>query len=268
MLFRSKIWMRCEACTPLSSIVYGGDNMQIQRSLEMEEMFYDALRDEPRKPRQISQFDVNRCPLRAYYRRLGNAVPCDNELARALGSLHHEILEKLKGHVKEKWVHWNGILMRLDMFGEAPVEIKTTRAQPCGETPHDSYIEQVKSYCVATDKDHGFLIIVYLIEAVAEAYRLDFTPEELAAKANAMIYAKELIEQSLDAKDPSLLVATSPLYGWECGRCEYRDGCAKLKPAISTSTPPEEAKPAEVLASTPPEEAKPAPAPKEDPDGT
>ena len=100
------------------------------------------------------------------------------------------------------------------------------------ERPHDSYVDQVKTYCVATDKDHGFLIVVYLIEAAARAYRLDFTPEELNAKAEEMMAMKALIEKSLDAEDPYLLTALSPKYGWECVRCEYREGCVKMiKPA-------------------------------------
>jgi CRISPR/Cas system-associated exonuclease Cas4 (RecB family) len=143
-----------------------------------------------------------------------------------IGRSHHDMLECLKGFFKEQSITKWGIYGTIDMLGEMPVEIKSTRVKPMsygGINPY--YIKQLGFYCVLAGSKKGKLIIFYVIEPTIYSYDVEFTDEEIEAYRLEMIDKAERLRKALETGDVSLLEGTN--WSWECDGCSYRIFCKK-----------------------------------------
>lgn len=222
--------------------------MKATRDEEVERRFAEALLQAGKRERNgIHQSDVGGyCLAKAVWRRMDFASEADvkSEIVKAVGRGQHEILEALKGYVREAEVEWNGITFTIDLLGEELIEIKTTRSylkrdKETGEEDptsslRESYIAQLRNYCVATGRKSGILYVVHITGNVAgRAYRIEFTDEELREAAEAMLRRKAVLEECLELikkgrkieEVAAKLAPFSPGYDFECGNCEFKKAC-------------------------------------------
>lgn len=105
----------------------------------------------------------------------------------------------------------------------SPHEFKTTRLSLGKRLITDSqhYIEQVASYCLGLDADHGLLTVVYINgnykppKPTIRTYDLEFTSDELVRWRDELGFRAACL---LDMSRPPALPCHRT---WECGYCPY-----------------------------------------------
>jgi CRISPR/Cas system-associated exonuclease Cas4 (RecB family) len=137
------------------------------------------------------------------------------------GSRRHEALQFLSGLQCEVSVQKHGIRGRLDMLGDVPIEVKTTRASKRGDVP-PHYLRQCAYYCVLTGKDTCALVTQYVVEGCFQFQKLIFTREELRSYEEELLANLYLFQGALTRKDCRGLPAGE---SWQCRSCEYSKDC-------------------------------------------
>jgi CRISPR/Cas system-associated exonuclease Cas4 (RecB family) len=140
------------------------------------------------------------------------------------GRGHHQILECIRGYLKEQEVIRWGIYGRLDMFGDFPVEIKTTRAPPSLGIPKH-WLKQLGFYCLLTGKKAGKLIVFFINVPEIRVFHVEFDDDELEAWKLELIDRAERLREALKTGNIEVLEGTN--YDWECSECEYQFMCKK-----------------------------------------
>jgi CRISPR/Cas system-associated exonuclease Cas4 (RecB family) len=107
------------------------------------------------------------------------------------------------------------------MLGDAPVEVKSTRAFNRGEVP-SHYLRQCAYYCVLTGKNSCTLITQHIIEGCFLFQKLTFSPHELQLYERQLVENRCLLEEALTKRDCSRLPTGE---SWQCKSCEYREDC-------------------------------------------
>lgn len=163
------------------------------------------------------------CLRKAYWRRVKPRLFSERQLGYFIdGSRRHEALQFLSGLQCEVSVEKHGVRGRLDMLGDVPIEVKTTRAsKQSGVPPH--YLRQCAYYCVLTGKDTCALVTQYVVEGCFRFQKLVFTREELRLYEEGLLENLHLLQTALARKDCRSLPAGE---SWQCMNCEYSNDCA------------------------------------------
>jgi hypothetical protein len=131
----------------------------------------------------------------------------------------------------EQFVEWDGIVGKIDIYEDVPVEVKTTGALPDDPAQvRSSYIDQLGMYCAITRVASGRLLVYRRNQfgrtPELRAYRVGF--HDLDALRTEMVRRRALFQAALEAHDPASL----PCCEWHGRGCDYEQicGCAEAPP--------------------------------------
>lgn len=190
----------------------------------------------PSRRRRISVTDLLN-PRHSYFKRLHPEIVPTLKQQQFMwsGSGFHDDFQRAvsKEEYVEQFVEWEGVVGKIDIYENYPLELKTTgRSFDPVDLPglRPSYIEQVGMYCAMTGHDRGHLVI-YSRDAkngggALRAYELFFTDVE-AIRAEIR-RRRDLLTAALERNDPSALPRCTR-YGYGC---EYESlcDCARAPP--------------------------------------
>lgn len=178
------------------------------------------------KRRRISVTDLVN-PRKTFFSRLHPEVQPSPDRAQAMmaGTGFHNEFERAVSteEFAEQLVEFEGIVGKIDIYENVPVELKTTRALRGGSDaiyPH--FIDQLGMYAVMTARHTGHLLIYgrgeFGRQPELRAYTLTFG--DVGAVRDEMIRRRDLLARALETEDPTGL----PRCTW-FGRCEYEEIC-------------------------------------------
>ncbi|MGH2403509.1 MAG: hypothetical protein ACRDGN_03500 [bacterium] len=182
-------------------------------------------------------------PRQAYFQRMRPDVqPAPDRLqAMMAGTGFHDVFERAMSTEEfvEQLVEFEGIVGKIDIFEQAPVELKTTM----GSMPSDilatraSHAEQLAMYCVMVGKPAGHLVYYQRAEygrtPALRAFDLEVTDPDPIARE--MVRRRDLLREALDRRDPTGL----PRCEWAGRGCDYEAicGCETAAPLTRMATP-------------------------------
>lgn len=124
----------------------------------------------------------------------------------------------------EQFVEFEGIVGKIDIYEDIPVELKTTSTLPDAlSAARPSYIDQLGMYCTMAGRSSGRLFI-YRRELFGRApefraFRVEF--RSLEGIRSEMLRRRDLFQRALDSKDPTPLVRCE----WYERNCDYLQIC-------------------------------------------
>ena len=177
--------------------------------------------------RRISVTDLVN-PRQAFFRRTRPEIQPTPERVQAMlsGTGFHDLFGKTVSSEEfvEQFVEMQGIVGKIDVYQDIPIELKTTSF-----VPHDigasrpAYIDQLGMYCAMTSSPNGRLIIYKrpgrLHPAVLRAY--DVAYSDLSSVVNEMVRRRDLLQEALVAGNPAGLSACE----WFESGCDYANVC-------------------------------------------
>jgi len=184
--------------------------------------------------RRISVTDLVN-PRQAFFQRTRPDIQPDPERKQAMlaGTGFHEVFGRAVSTEEfvEQFVEFQGIVGKIDIYEEIPVELKTTASLPAGlAAARASYIDQLGMYCTMTGRDAGRLFVykraLYGRPGALRGFDVRF--RDLRAVEQEMVRRRDLFRKALATNDPSAL----PRCEWFDLRCDYRAvcGCATAQP--------------------------------------
>jgi hypothetical protein len=159
----------------------------------------------------------------------------------------------------EQYVEYDGIVGKIDIYQDTPVELKTTLAMPEGaEAARPGYIDQLAMYCAMVGAPRGHLV-VYARGGPPQTARLRaFSVEfcDLDGIRAEMRRRRDLLARALATGSPAGL----PRCEWFTRGCDYQDICGceaapplqRVAPAGSAAVQPDPALEAALTARVPP----------------
>ena len=192
-----------------------------------------ALKRQGRR-RRISVTDLVN-PRQAFFQRARPDIQPDPERKQAMlaGTGFHEVFGRAVSTEEfvEQFVEFNGIVGKIDIYDDVPVELKTTASLPQGAAAaRPGYIDQLGMYCTMTGRDQGRLFVykraLYGRPGALKGFDVRF--KDLPAVEREMVRRRDLFREALANEDPSRL----PRCEWFELRCDYRAvcGCATAEP--------------------------------------
>lgn len=201
--------------------------------IKIDEDFISKISDALWKPStpttRIYITDMCRCLTAVYFDKT-EPLPSNDlgYLYMGIGIALHEYIEKLF-LTSEIPISKDGINGRMDAFMDYPIEIKTT-FKSSNKTPQ-SWINQLKAYCVLTETDKGKIIAVHFNgdyrppgKPKILVYSVSFSDNELASFKDEMNKKKNILLSSFKTKKPPYDFY-SPLCEDECKYCKYKKRC-------------------------------------------
>lgn len=193
----------------------------------------EALKRQGRR-RRISVTDLVN-PRQAFFQRARADIQPDPERKQAMlaGTGFHEVFGRAVSTEEfvEQFVEFQGIVGKIDIYEDVPVELKTTASLPAGiAAARASYIDQLGMYCTMTGRDEGRLFVykraLYGRPGALRGFDLRF--KNLRAVEREMVRRRDLFREALATGDPGAL----PRCEWFELRCDYRAvcGCATAPP--------------------------------------
>jgi len=193
----------------------------------------EALKRQGRR-RRISVTDLVN-PRQAFFQRTRPDIQPDPERKQAMlaGTGFHEVFGRAVSTEEfvEQFVEFQGIVGKIDIYEDIPVELKTTASLPAGPAAaRASYIDQLGMYCTMTGRDHGRLFVykraLYGRPGALRAFDVRFKNRKDVERE--MVRRRDLFRDALTRNDPSGL----PRCEWFDLRCDYRTvcGCADAEP--------------------------------------
>ncbi len=177
--------------------------------------------------RRISVTDLIN-PRQAYFQRMRPDVTTSPGRLQAMmaGTGFHEIFERVMSTEEfvEQLVEYEGVVGKIDIFEQAPIELKTTGSLPVDIiATRASHVEQIAMYCVMVGRPAGQLVYYQRAEygrtPLPRAFDLEVTaPDRIAAD---MLRRRDLLREALERGDPTGL----PRCEWAGGRCDYEAFC-------------------------------------------
>jgi len=166
--------------------------------------------------------DAIACPLKAYWRITGEVkgeFRSRDVGILMLGQMAHVVLER-GFDVQEKVIKVGEIAITVDaMYGEHPVEIKTTRRKIYRkEDLPRAWIEQLSIAMSAMGANVGYLMVINIISFALNVWEFTVTEEDKQLVLHTFIWQIMSIADSVKKKDPSLL---TPKHN-DCQWCYYR----------------------------------------------
>ena len=167
-------------------------------------------------------------PAQAYYRwkRPEIRPSLDRLQLMMAGTGFHDIFGKIISTEEfvEQTLELDGIVGKVDIYEDVPVEVKTTSSIPADiYEGRNSYFEQLGMYCALAGNPGGRLY-VYQREsdwrpAELKVYSAEFL--DLTAVGSEMRRRRDLFQDALDREDPSQL----PRCEWMERGCDYKQVC-------------------------------------------
>ncbi len=176
--------------------------------------------------RRISVTDLVN-PRKAFFSRTHPEIQpsADRSQAMMAGTGFHNEFERAVSteEFAEQLVEFEGIVGKIDIYEDIPVELKTTRSlRPGLDAVYPQYVDQLGMYAVMTGHAAGHLLIYgrgdFGRPPELRAYQLGF--DDLQAIKDEMVRRRDLLSRALDTRDPAGL----PRCMWY-GRCEYESIC-------------------------------------------
>ena len=178
-------------------------------------------------------------PRRAFWRRFGAAVSIAEERRERMElgrSWHRRIAEVLPEEGRfEVRMRRQGVIGRIDLLADVPVEVKTGPGTTADRIPEDrpEHVEQLAMYCLLTDRSSGR--IVYLSPGPTEpvavtAYDLAF-PDLVAVRSAVRSRREGLLEAMRTVRSEGL-----PACRWFGRGCEFQE--AKVCDCIGSEPVP------------------------------
>jgi hypothetical protein len=137
----------------------------------------------------------------------------------------------------EQLVEWQEIVGKIDIFEDAPVELKTGAAIPTTVFWRPDHVEQLGMYCTMVDRPAGHLLYYvraeYGRQAELAAFDLEFT--DPTAIALEMVRRRDLLREALNSGRPDHL----PRCTWYGRGCDFAEvcGCSSAEPLIRAVSP-------------------------------
>ena len=192
-----------------------------------------ALKRQGRR-RRISVTDLVNL-RQAFFQRARPDIQPDPERKQAMlaGTGFHEVFGRAVSTEEfvEQFVEFQGIVGKIDIYDDVPVELKTTASLPQGAAAaRPSYVDQLGMYCTMTGRDQGRLFVykraLYGRPGALKGFDVRF--KDLTAVEREMVRRRDLFREALASQDPSRL----PRCEWFELRCDYRAvcGCAAAEP--------------------------------------
>jgi len=166
--------------------------------------------------------------MQAYYQRMRPDITPSPEKQQLMlmGTGFHELFGSAVSSEEylEQFVEMDGIVGRIDVYEDHPLELKTS-----GRLPEDlayqntAYIDQLGMYCAMANDSAGSIVVYRRAEYGRDPDLRRFTLEfkDLGRIADEMRRGRDELQQALDAKDPSRL----PQCVWWNRRCDYQSVC-------------------------------------------
>src|SRR5438093_10102621 len=175
--------------------------------------------------RRISVTDLVN-PRQAFFRRTRPDIQPSAERAQTMmtGTGVHAQFERTISteEFAEQFVTYEDIVGKIDIYEDAPVELKTTSFQDRDGVVRPSYLDQLGMYCAMTGIPRGHLVVYYTPRsadgAVLSAYAVELS--NLAEIHTGMIRRRYTFHISLHSCTTSCL----PQCEWYGRRCDYQDG--------------------------------------------
>ena len=185
-----------------------------------------ALKRQGRR-RRISVTDLVN-PRQAFYQRARPDIQPDPERKQAMlaGTGFHEVFGRAVSTEEfvEQFVEFQGVVGKIDIYEDVPVELKTTASLPAGvAAARSSYIDQLGMYCTMTGRTAGRLFVykraLYGRPGALRAFDVRF--RDLRAIEHEMVRRRDLFRAALASNDPSGL----PRCEWFDLSCDFKTVC-------------------------------------------
>ena len=202
----------------------------VLRSIDANRTIKDKIvesisRSRPRL--RISVTDLTN-PMQAYFRWVHPEIktPIDKLQYMLLGTGFHDIFSDIvtTEEYVEQLLEYDGIVGKVDIFENIPIELKTTNSIPNDLYKEKlSYVEQLGMYCAMADCDKGQLIIYKRGSGTKKVILkvFDVTYFDLAKIKSSMSKRKDMFQNALESKNPDKL----PRCEWYQKRCDYAKFC-------------------------------------------
>ena len=213
------------------------------RNIDANRTLKDILTAKLKTSRSRSRISVTDLlnPTQSFYRWKHPEIKPSLDRVQLMlsGTGFHEVFGNIISSEEylEQTLEYEGIIGKVDIYEEFPIEIKTTSSIPTDLIKKRiSYFEQLAMYCQMANSKVGRLIIYSRADtrkkpslAVYDVDFLDFKPIN-----NAMILRRDLFKNALASNNPSLL----PRCEWFYSGCDYKNIChcfsaVPLEPMVS-----------------------------------
>jgi hypothetical protein len=176
--------------------------------------------------RRISVTDLVN-PRQRFFERTHPEIQPSAERRQAMmaGSGFHEAFGRAVSTEEyvEQLVEWEGIVGKIDIYEDEPVELKTTASIPPHIFWRPEHVEQLAMYCTMVDRARGHLIYYARAEygrtPELKAFDLEFT--DRGAVATEMMHRRDLLAEALRSGDPTGL----PQCTWFGRDCDFAHLC-------------------------------------------
>jgi hypothetical protein len=193
----------------------------------------EALKRQGRR-RRISVTDLVN-PRQAFHQRARPDIQPDAERKQAMlaGTGFHEVFGRAVSTEEfvEQFIEFQGVVGKIDIYEEIPVELKTTASLPAGlAAARASYVDQLGMYCTMTGRDAGRLFVykraLYGRPGALRAFDVRF--RDLRSIEREMVRRRDQFRDALAKNDPSGL----PRCEWFDMNCDFKAvcGCATATP--------------------------------------
>ncbi|HXF83457.1 MAG TPA: hypothetical protein VNN19_11975 [bacterium] len=164
-------------------------------------------------------------PRQAFFRWIHPEIQPSPERAQVMlaGTGFHDLFGHLVSSEEfvEQFVEYEGIVGKIDIYDDVPVELKTTSSMP--DLPRPSYVDQLAMYCTMTGRSQGRLIIYRQThfggEPALRAFRAGFS--DLPAIRAEMLRRRDLLRAALERRTAGEL----PRCEWFGRHCDYEAFC-------------------------------------------
>ena len=193
----------------------------------------EALKRQGRR-RRISVTDLVN-PRQAFHQRARPDIQPDAQRKQAMlaGTGFHEVFGRAVSTEEfvEQFIEFQGVVGKIDIYEDVPVELKTTASLPAGlAAARSSYIDQLGMYCTMTGRDAGRLFVykraLYGRPGALRAFDVRF--RDLRSIEREMVRRRDQFMDALTKNDPSGL----PRCEWFDLSCDFKAvcGCATAGP--------------------------------------
>jgi CRISPR/Cas system-associated exonuclease Cas4 (RecB family) len=197
--------------------------LDVIEDTQLKQQFLDKLTTQYSKQKDgLFVTDFTYCIRKAYWRRI-NPKPLTEKTLNYFvdGNRRHETLQNLIEYRAEVSIQKYGLRGRLDMIGNYPIEIKSTRSDSkYGISPH--YQKQCVIYALMTEQPTVCLMVQHINEGVFKFHRITYTQAELQEAEQQLLGQIHLLKTALESKDPKDLPYPEP---WECNFCDHKGDC-------------------------------------------
>jgi hypothetical protein len=177
--------------------------------------------------RRISVTDLVN-PRQAYFGRVRPEIQpsADHVQVMMAGTGFHEAFGRAVSTEEfvEQLVEFEEIVGKIDIFENAPVELKTTGSMPSDVVAdRPSHVEQLAMYCTMVGKPLGHLLYYKRAEygRAPQLRALDLEVTRPSEVAREMVRRRDLLRRALETNDPSAL----PQCEWAGRGCRYEKVC-------------------------------------------